>query len=71
MRKTRLIIHSRKTSIKEKNLFLKNWRSKLKNRVEAGKALQQIRDDKLYLDMGFKNFKEYCESVGMKYLSAY
>jgi len=35
--------------------------------IEAGDALEEIRDNRLYESGGFKSFKDYCESVGKSY----
>lgn len=42
-----------------------------KSFAEAAEALREIRDDKLFLDGGFKSFKEYCEHIELSYLQGY
>lgn len=59
------------SSIQKKSRFKELDKVVKKSFAEAAEALREIRDDKLYLDGGFKNFKEYCEQVGTTYLQAY
>lgn len=35
--------------------------------TEAGAALEEIKDKKLYREVGMHSFKEYCESIGRSY----
>lgn len=59
------------SSIQKKSRFKELDKAVKKSFAEAAEALREIRDEKLYLDGGFKNFKEYCEHVGTTYLQAY
>lgn len=38
-----------------------------RNLIEAGEALAEIRDDKLFVEGGFKSFRDYCEAIGKSY----
>jgi hypothetical protein len=35
--------------------------------IEAGEALAEIRDEKLFAEGGFKSFRDYCDSIGKSY----
>jgi len=71
MRKTKLIIPPRKSLATEINPVSTHRINKLKNQLETADELRRIRDEKVYLKGEFKNFKEYCEHIGITYLCAY
>ena len=67
-----VLSEQRKTAIELNQKIILTAQLAQKNLYDMCVMLKQMRDDKLYKELGYANFEDYCENeVGMKWRNAY
>lgn len=67
-----VLTEQRKTAIELNQKIILTAQLAQKNLYDMCVMLKQMRDDKLYKELGYSNFEDYCENeVGMKWRNAY
>ena len=67
-----VLTEQRKTAIELNQKIILTAQLAQKNLYDMCVMLKQMRDDKLYKELGYANFEDYCENeVGMKWRNAY